>query len=350
MNGPHNWNYDVVRRVTPLTRWDSGWYVSIVESGYQAAPTKVGQQTNHAFFPLYPLLIRAVVRTTGIETSLAGNIISGLCLLGLLVLFAEWVERNAGPKLVRPALLTLLFFPTSFFFAAVYAESLLLLLALLAVNSIQRGGVVMACIAGYLSGLTRVSGIVLAPYLVLTSLKRDFDSGTRGVRAWTKALLLGVPPLAGFGTFCLYFYIRFQNPLLFFTAQHNWGETAKTSLDGPILIWNAVVTDITTGRIFYKSPARTLEGIFLLLFFVLAGILLARKHWNDASYVGMTSGIVLASGTLESAGRYVLPGFPGFALLAELSEKKKLWISLLVASALTQAAYIFVFVHWLWAG
>jgi len=28
-------------------------------------PRKFGEETNHAFFPLYPLLMRAFMRTTG---------------------------------------------------------------------------------------------------------------------------------------------------------------------------------------------------------------------------------------------------------------------------------------------
>src|SRR5664280_1426927 len=59
-SGARGWPPCVTQRVTPLTRWDSGWYLSIAESGYELPPSVRHQNTNHAFFPLYPLLMRLV--------------------------------------------------------------------------------------------------------------------------------------------------------------------------------------------------------------------------------------------------------------------------------------------------
>jgi hypothetical protein len=47
---PHPW-------VNMLSRWDAAWYVEIARDGYHYEP---GAPSNPAFFPLYPLLIRAV--------------------------------------------------------------------------------------------------------------------------------------------------------------------------------------------------------------------------------------------------------------------------------------------------
>lgn len=350
LTGPTKWGYDLIRRATPLARWDSGWYISIAESGYGPPPRAFGQETNHAFFPLYPVLMRLLVRTTGIETSAAGNLISAAALLGAVPLFAAWVRPRWGEERVRPALLALLAFPTSFFFLSVYTESLLLFLALLAVVSIDRDRPLVAAAAGYLSGLTRITGVVLAPYLALSSLAKARREGRSRGRALAAALLTGLPPLLGFLTFCAYFQIRFGDPLLFVKAQHNWGVEQKTALDGPRIIAKAVWDDVTTGRILHKSPARTLEGVFLLLFAFLALRLLREKRWIESLYVLMTIGLVPFTGTLESAGRYVLPAFPAFAELGELSERRGLFRGLLGLCFLTQAAYVWVFVNWLWAG
>src|SRR5437868_7228260 len=43
--------------VNMLSRWDAGWYVEIARDGYRYEP---GSPSNVAFFPLYPLLIRAI--------------------------------------------------------------------------------------------------------------------------------------------------------------------------------------------------------------------------------------------------------------------------------------------------
>ncbi|MGZ6970436.1 MAG: mannosyltransferase family protein [Thermoanaerobaculia bacterium] len=344
------WTYDIVRRVTPLARWDSGWYINLAEAGYREPPTHVGQETNHAFFPLYPGLMRLIVRTTGIETSLAGNLVSAAAVLVALLLFAAWTERHFGASRVVPAVLVLLLFPTSFFFAAVYTEALLLALSLAAVEAFARRRPVIGVIAGVLAGLTRISGLVLAPYLALVAFRACRDAGDSPGRALRGATLAAASPLAGFGLFCLYFWRRFSDPFLFVTAQHNWSGQAKSILDGPSLIWRGVVEDFQRGRLLGGSPARTLEGVYLLVFLVLAAVLLRQRRHAEALFVFLTVAIVLPSGTFESAGRYVLPAFPAFAVLAGLSSRRDLFRSLLVLSAAAQAVYVWAFVHWYWAG
>src|SRR5207253_7773676 len=42
--------------VNMWSRWDTGWYLEIAKSGYSYRP---GYPSSVAFFPLYPLLIRA---------------------------------------------------------------------------------------------------------------------------------------------------------------------------------------------------------------------------------------------------------------------------------------------------
>jgi hypothetical protein len=351
MSGPNGWSAEMQRRATPLARWDSGWYVGIAENGYETPSNPPGRETNHAFFPLYPLLMRLLSRLTGLETTLAGSLISGACLLLSLPLFAAWVKRRFGEGRVLPSTLVLLLFPTSLFFAAVYTESLLLLLVLLAVDLVERDRPVPATVAGYLAGLTRISGVVLAPFLFLVSLRESRSRGPLGPRAFLRATVLGGAPLAGFGTFCAYFLWKFGDPFLFVSAQHSWSPAPKTILDGPGLILRAVLDDFATGRIFHKSPARTLEGVILVAFAVLGFLLMRKRLFPEASYVLFSVAIVLFTGTLESAGRYVLPAFPAFAVFAALSDRSSIFFrSLLASSALVQAAYVFVFVHWLWVG
>jgi hypothetical protein len=353
MTGGNPWTFDITRRVTPLTRWDSGWYVNLAEAGYWEPPSRVGQETNHAFFPLYPGLMRLLVRTTGIETSAAGNLVSAAAFLAALLLFAEWTRDHFGEERVVPAALVLLLFPTSFFFATVYTESLVLVFALAAVLAVERGQPLMGAAAGVFAGLTRITGLVLAPYLALVSWRASRAANLAPGRAAARAALAGASPLAGFALFCFYFWRRFGDPLLFVTAQHNWSGQSKSILDGPALILKAVVEDVSRGRLLGAAPARTYEGLYLLVFLVLAVLLLALRQRPEALYVALTVAIVFASGTFESAGRYVLPAFPAFpafALLAGLAARRDLFRTFLVLSALAQAIYVWAFVHWYWTG
>lgn len=343
------WTYDLERRMSPLARWDSGWYVPLAEAGYGRPPRHVGDQTNHAFFPLYPGLMRLVARTTGLETSLAGNLISAVSLLGALVLLADWVGRRWGDARIAPALAVFLLFPTSFFFATVYTEALVLLLSLAAVLAAETDRPAVSFVFGLLAGLTRISGLVLAPFLFLVALRGARARGRRGLPPLLRSACAGLSPLAGFGLFCLYFHRRFGDALLFVNAQHNWAQEEKTVWQGPGIIWRTITRDLATGHA-WQDPGRTFEGLYLVLFAGLALLLFVRRRFPEALYVSLVTGIVLASGTLESSGRYVLPAFPGFAVLAGLRRFRLAWPIWLVASLVAQAVYVFLFVNFIWAG
>jgi hypothetical protein len=313
-------------------------------------PTWAAESTNHAFFPLYPALMRGLVRATGIETTLAGNLISAAAFLGALAFLALFVERRWGAARVVPTVLALLSFPTAFFFAAVYTESLFLFLAAAAFVAVDRDRPFPAAITGFFAGLTRITGIVLAPYLFLvTFVKRRSEGRTFSQTLW-RALLAGLAPVLGFAVFCGYFYWKFGDPLLFVRSQHSWAKEDKTTLMGPQLILRDMKRDIGSGKLFTKSPARTLEGAYLLLFAFLALGLLKDRRPVESLYVMMTIGIVLMTGSLESSGRYVLPAFPAFAVIGGLAARPAAFRLLLAVSFALQAAYVFAFVHWVWAG
>ena len=349
-SGARGWPPCVTQRVTPLTRWDSGWYLSIAESGYELPPSARHQNTNHAFFPLYPLLMRLVVRTVGLETSHAGNVISGVSLLVALVLFAGWVRKRWGEEGVWPALLALVAFPTSFFFGAVYSEGLFLVLALASVWAVDAKRPAASVVAGFLAGLTRISGLALAPYLFLCQLRREREAGRAGPGVWGRAAAVGAAPLAGLALFFLYLQWRFGDPFLFVRAQQSWMSAPVGVLGGAGVACSNALRDIAGGRLFLDWPARTLEGLFLVLFLGIAVALLVARRLPEAAYVGATVGLALLNGTFESAGRYVLVAFPAFAALGGICRRSSTRRLLLVGSLIAQAAYIWTFVHWYWAG
>jgi hypothetical protein len=214
----------------------------------------------------------------------------------------------------------------------------------------ERDRPLLGAAAGVLAGITRITGLVLSPYLALVSWRASREAGLPAGRATARAALAGASPLAGFGLYCLYFWRRFGDPLLFVKAQHNWSGQAKSVLDGPALIWQGVVEDVTRGRLLGGSPARTFEGLYLVVFLVLAAVLFVEKRRPEALYVTLTVAIVFSSGTFESAGRYVLPAFPAFAALAGLSKRRGLFAALLTLSGIAGALYVWTFVHWYWAG
>ncbi len=122
----------------PAARWDSAWYVVIARYGYRP---DLGHFTasRTAFFPLYPLGLRAV-SWLGSPPMLAGVLIS----IGALALALYGIHRLAALEFgsleaARLAVLVTAFAPMAFFLSAVYSESLYLALSVGVFWSARKG-------------------------------------------------------------------------------------------------------------------------------------------------------------------------------------------------------------------
>src|SRR5205823_10540865 len=102
-------------------RWDTKGYLAIAMHGYDSRP-KI------AFFPLYSLMIKCVMLLIH-NPLLAGAIVSNLAGLVLLVVFYRLVAEDFDTKRAYRTVLYLSLFPTAFYLAAAYTESLFLCLS-----------------------------------------------------------------------------------------------------------------------------------------------------------------------------------------------------------------------------
>jgi Gpi18-like mannosyltransferase len=179
------------------SHWDSQHYLSIASTGYEF----YGQRwPNAAFFPLYPLLIRATAPLIGGSEMVAALVLAQLGLFGALLLLYDLLAHDFGRAVAYRSLLLLLLAPTSFFFAAIYSESLALLLLVATLWAIGRERWWLAGTAGFLLALTRLPGVLIAPIILFAYLQR-LGWRWRAIRPPALAALL--PPI-GLGLFMLY--------------------------------------------------------------------------------------------------------------------------------------------------
>jgi hypothetical protein len=159
--------------VAPFARWDSVWYLAIAHGGYDHEPSRT------AFYPLYPLLVRGLGFV--IRSDLIAGVLVSLVAFGVaLVLLQRLVALELGDGPARLTVMLLAFCPMSYFFSAVYTESLFLALSVGCIYSARLGRWGAAGILGGLAAASRNSGVMLAVPLVLLYLygPRE-DSGVR---------------------------------------------------------------------------------------------------------------------------------------------------------------------------
>ncbi|MBD1923730.1 hypothetical protein H6F77_22065 [Microcoleus sp. FACHB-831] len=111
--------------------WDGGWYQIIATTGYEYIND--GKQHPVAFFPLLPLLSRAVM-TLGLPFEVAGTLVNNLAFFGALVLVYAWVEELHGKSAARWTTAALAWCPFSLYGTVIYTEGLFLLLQQIAIR------------------------------------------------------------------------------------------------------------------------------------------------------------------------------------------------------------------------
>ena len=168
----------------PSTPWDAGHYVAIAHEGY-LDPKRA------AFFPLYPLLVRAVGWVTG-SLVWSGVFVALLALAAALYLLHRLVTLEAGERYARPALLVTALFPTAFFLSAIYTESLFLALTVGAFYAARRERWAVAALCGALAAATRNTGVLLVVPLALMPRTRRRDA------LWLGAIPLGLVAVLGY--------------------------------------------------------------------------------------------------------------------------------------------------------
>lgn len=182
-------------------RWDAGHYLAIATSGYEATL----DQSTLGFFPLYPFLMRTLSQLTGLNLAWVGMFIAQASYLVSILLFYQLARliRDDHGYAIRSTLFLILF-PTAFFYLALYAESLYLALAILAVYLLLRpqphyGWSGVAC---GLSSLARPVGW-------LFNLVFLAEFARRRVWQWRLLILLGLGlflSVAGVGLYIVYTY------------------------------------------------------------------------------------------------------------------------------------------------
>lgn len=311
---PSNWMPPDVPHlafIDALVRWDAGWYGEIAQNGYWLKP---GEQSPIAFFPLYPLLIRAV-SWLGLNRWVAATIVSFCAAMAGLYLFARWAKQ-LSPTTWRTAFWLLALYPfAEYLYGVVYSDALFLVLAVGAFFALERDRPLLATIIGALACACRP----VAPAVVIGLLARSLEK--RWVRGDGFRPTDFLPALAGLGllAWMLYLQVRFGDPLAFAHVQgvpgwdqppgwHSWLK----------LEWFKTMFPSVPLEIGLRLGGHALVTVLALILVVPT---FKRLGVGYGLFTLLVIGIpAVSSKDFQGLGRYVIAAFPLFLTMALLLE------------------------------
>jgi Gpi18-like mannosyltransferase len=314
--------------------WDSGWYISIVEHGYQFHPGKV---SNVVFFPLYPLLVKLL--SLAVNAKLAGFIISNAALfLAVAYLYRLIMLDYEEPEIASKAVFYLLVAPASFFFSIFYTEALFLFLAVSSFYYAREKAWLIASLLGFLAALTKSLGV----FLVIPLLFEYFDVTHGHLRIEISKVkkdflyLLLVP--AGLFTYMAYLYFTFGNPFVFSHASDAWHRK--------FVLLTTTLQTVKHHQPFYKY---IFMGSILIALALLVFIIYRKLRISYLVYCGLFMFFYLSSNLLDSLPRYLSVLFPLYIGLALLSRKNDNWSCLItVFSIMFLTLFTILFTNGYW--
>ena len=290
------------RALGALARWDAAWYLSIAQSGYG------GGSSLTAFFPLYPVTVRAAAGETRSAAALllAAYAVSAAAFLVALVLLHKLVELELGERYARPVLLLVAFWPASFFFSAPYSESLFLALSVGVFYAARTGRWPLAAGLCALATATRPTGLLLL-------LPLAWMAWRAGKLRWLAIAPLGAVVFSGG------LALSGLQAFGWFDVERDWGHVFKGPSGGA---WDAAVAGVRgMGQLFGSAPVDRVvaaENAIYLVLLVLAVVALVGvfRRLPPAYGIYTTASLVAAVSApldwqpLMSFGRLLAVVFP----------------------------------------
>ena len=329
--------------VTAWERHDALWYLRIAADGYRT------DDGSAAFFPLYPLLVRAVATVLGGAELLGALVVTTLALVaGLTVLHRltalELDEQRAGRTVLYVAL-----FPTGLFLFAPYSEALFLALSVGCLHAARQRAWLLAALLGALAAATRSSGVLLVlPLAVEAGLQLRESSGPlrpRLRRAAAAGLATAVVPL---GTAAyLAWWARVD------TWRRPLDVQGSTWDREPAWPWETLLAGARVGTGFlgdYPGGYHTLDLVVVTLALAAAGWVTLRCR---ATYAVWCWASLLPPLTLPFDGRpflslprFVVVVFPLFWALTAFADRWRAHDAVVAASACGLGLLSVLYVNW----
>lgn len=210
---------DLLTDFAPLCRFDGEHYRSIFEDGggyrYQKPVYPVAEhrelEQNVAFFPLFPLVCRCL--TGWLTPRPAMVLVVHVCALAGVILLYLWIRRRVDERVALFTVTVTLCFPSAAYYSYAYAESITLLLMVVALWLTDSRAFVPAAVVCGVTTAARPTALGIVGVLALAYWFNSTEP-RRGRRALklVPLVLVGVTGIAAYAGYLTY---HFGSPFIY---------------------------------------------------------------------------------------------------------------------------------------
>jgi hypothetical protein len=287
-------------RFDRLEAWDGGWYVHAAHYGWpHAVPTSHGHlaYSTLAFFPAFPLAIRAVA-VTGVTYLFAGVLAALFFQIVMVILIWQLAKEVWSEAVADRGLLLFLFGPGAVAFGLIYSEAMLFAAAAACLLALRRRWWVVAGLSAAVGTAVRPVGIALVACCAWEAI-----SVIRSERQWRPLLAPLLSPL-GVISWAAYLWAYTGNPFIWSKAEKAWNDTFDPfNLIKRVFFHELAKQGLLQGRILPVAGA----------LFALGALVLLLKARAPASLVVYSTVVVAISASSRVVGlrpRLIETAFP----------------------------------------
>lgn len=345
-----------------MNPWDAEWYKEMTEAGYKF-PGSTGM-ANWAFFPLYPMICRAVRIITGghINTYAIGMMVSNICII-VAVYYAvklAYLELDKG-KYDKKDIENIIIFlmlagPCAVYYGAMYTEALFTMCVVLCFYNARKRNYMTAGVFAALASATRIVGctliVVLLIEMYIDSYKKQEVMSKRIlytvqdiIKDGRKLLSLALCPLG------IFVYMTFLKHFCgdawaFYHVQRAW----RTQKLFPVI---GVLYKSCTGQLGSMSDVKQINGIILGWFCVFAlllyVIMIARKHYSAGAF-GIVALIIPLTSSVMSTLRFIVGSFVIYIGITQILLSVRIRTRRIIMVLLAVAEVVCISAWYFWDG
>ena len=142
--------------LSQFKQWDSFWYASIAENGYQYSHTEA---SNSGFFPLFPYMWKLLWKITG-------SGVKGICILNLVIFLLGMLMLKEAFKFPWSYFMLFLSIPSNFFMYVPYSEAAFFFFSAVMLAGLKKNNRWMILTGLFFSSLARPTALFFIPAII----------------------------------------------------------------------------------------------------------------------------------------------------------------------------------------